>query len=120
MIYDYLCGCENGAACNMCHGWKEQPYHPLFYKTNKCQDKDCRKGYCPNYHSDKEKRIVDASFTNKCFKFIPKNRITEGVFKDTGLKSGFIPKPEFKEVHSMIYKKEETNGKTAVSKTVIA
>lgn len=53
MIYDYLAGCENGAACNMCHGWKEQPYHPMFYKTNKCQDKDCRKGSCPNYHSEK-------------------------------------------------------------------
>ena len=22
MIYDYLCGCEQGAGCNMCHGWK--------------------------------------------------------------------------------------------------
>ena len=51
MIYDYLQGCSNGAGCNMCHGWKEQSYHPLYYKTIKCQEKDCRKGSCANYHS---------------------------------------------------------------------
>jgi hypothetical protein len=51
---------------------------------------------------------------------MPKNRITEGVFKDACLKTGFTPKPEFKEVRSMICKKEEINGKTSASKTVIA
>jgi len=46
--------------------------------------------------------------------------MVEGIFKDANLKTGFIPKPEFKEVRSMIYKKEETNGKSMLSKTVIA
>jgi hypothetical protein len=104
----------------MCHGWKEQPYHPMCYKTNKCQEKDCRKGSCPNYHSEKERRVIDSSLTNKCFKFVPKNRIIEGVFKDSSLKKGFFPKPESKEVRSMIYKKEETISNGLVSKTMIA
>ena len=35
-IEDYEQGCEIGVNCNMCHGWKEQQYHPAFYKTVKC------------------------------------------------------------------------------------
>ena len=36
--------------------------------------------------------MIDNQFISKCFKFIPKNRIVEGVFKNHSLKEGFIPK----------------------------
>jgi hypothetical protein len=42
----------------MCHGWKEQQYHPSYYKTQKCEIEGCKKGSCPNYHSQKERRVV--------------------------------------------------------------
>jgi hypothetical protein len=65
----------------------------MCYKINKCLDKECRKGSCPTYHSEKERRVIEEDLTSKYFKFVPKNRITEGVFKDAISKTGFIPKP---------------------------
>ena len=70
----------------MCHGWKEQQYHPSFYKTMKCEAAGCKKGSCPNYHSQKEKRIIECEIINKAFKYVPKNRIVEGVFKKAAQK----------------------------------
>lgn len=74
-IYNYDLGCENGLNCNMCHGWKELQYHPNAYKTSKCLETKCRKGECPNFHSEKEKRVVDEDITNRCFKYVARNRI---------------------------------------------
>jgi len=35
-ITKYHEGCVDQASCPYSHGWKEQEYHPLFYKTKKC------------------------------------------------------------------------------------
>lgn len=35
-ITKYHEGCVNQAGCPYSHGWKEQEYHPFFYKTKKC------------------------------------------------------------------------------------
>jgi hypothetical protein len=80
----------------MCHGWKEQQYHPTYYKTVKCEVEGCKKGSCPNYHSQKERRIIESEIINHAFRYVPKNRIVEGVFKSTVSKEGFKPKTETK------------------------
>ncbi len=99
---DYNSGCEIGFNCNMCHGWKEQQYHPSYYKTVKCEVEGCKKGSCPNYHSEKERRIIDSNIINRAFRYVPKNRIVKGVFKSTVNKEGFK------------LKSEETKSKTVV------
>ncbi len=88
-IGDYNSGCERGFHCNMCHGWKEQQYHPSFYKTVKCESEGCRKGSCPNYHSEKERRMIDNDIMSHAFRYVPKNRIVEGVFKSNVSRMGF-------------------------------
>ena len=80
----------------MCHGWKEQQYHPSFYKTVKCDVEGCKKGSCPNYHSQKERRVIDQDVINRAFKYVPKNRIVEGVFKNFEDREGFKFKPDYK------------------------
>lgn len=50
-IINYNEGCENGILCAMCHGWKQLHYHPTVYRTQKCQETKCKRGECPNYHS---------------------------------------------------------------------
>lgn len=63
-IAKYHEGCPNQASCQSCHGWKEQEYHPLFYKTKPCQEEQrdtviggttyqkCSRAIeCPYYHS---------------------------------------------------------------------
>ena len=80
----------------MCHGWKEQQYHPSYYKTARCEIEGCKKGSCPNYHSQKERRVVDSEVISRAFRYVPKNRIVEGVFKSSVNKEGFRLKPEHK------------------------
>lgn len=36
--------CPRGMACPLAHGSKEQLYHPSFYKTNPCSEKQCKRG----------------------------------------------------------------------------
>ena len=63
-IAKYHQGCKNMASCKHSHGWKEQEYHPLVYKTIKCQEevksnKKCSRGIeCPFFHSAKDKRTA--------------------------------------------------------------
>jgi len=54
-IGKYEDGCILQAACSRCHGWKEQEFHPLNYKTKKCQEPDCVNSniQCPYYHKEK-------------------------------------------------------------------
>ena len=92
-IYNYEAGCELGLNCPMCHGWKELQYHPNYYRTNKCLENQCRKGECPNYHSEKEKRIVDEDVANSCFRYVAKNRMVEGAYKPES-EDSFIPREE--------------------------
>lgn len=59
IVMNYFEGCENSFSCPFSHGWKEQDYHPMTYKTIKCKHfKDsCDKGdNCPFYHSNEPKR----------------------------------------------------------------
>jgi len=37
-IAKYYQGCKNMCSCRHTHGWKEQEYHPMFYKTKICPD----------------------------------------------------------------------------------
>ena len=42
-----------------CHGWKEQEYHPLNYKTKPCEDKKCQGNLeCPYYHGNHDRRYI--------------------------------------------------------------
>eukprot|EP00347_Sterkiella_histriomuscorum_P007719 403347823 len=53
-------GCKRLEKCSFSHGWKEQQFHPLVYKTLPCEEQKCFKGYeCPFYHSSKDKRVLD-------------------------------------------------------------
>lgn len=55
--------CQLGTQCRYAHSVTEINYHPLVYKTNKCElsYEQCsvRKRYCHNYHSEKDKRTID-------------------------------------------------------------
>ena len=57
-IVEYKEGCIYEHNCAYCHGWKEQFYHPLNYKTMPCLDiKKClRSVECPYYHSEADRR----------------------------------------------------------------
>ena len=72
-IAKYQDGCENMASCDSSHGWKEQDYHPLLYKTKPCPEetqklspksrKQCSRGIeCPYYHSESEKRVPNNTY----------------------------------------------------------
>lgn len=58
IIVSYEEGCPNNFACNKCHGWKENEFHPLNYRTKPCPNSNnCSRGFsCPFYHHVKEKR----------------------------------------------------------------
>lgn len=72
IINIYFDGCQIGLNCRHSHGWKEQEFHPLAYKSNHCRHGDtCAKLHCPFYHSEKEKRGV----VSKLFILKPRNRI---------------------------------------------
>ena len=72
IINVYLDGCPNGIKCTCSHGWKEQEFHPLYYKVNSCRyGEACVKPHCPFYHSEKDKRFPLSNF----FTAVPKNRI---------------------------------------------
>lgn len=58
-ILNYRDGCPQESSCLHCHGWKEEDFHPLNYKTKKCKNfnKLCEKNiYCPFFHTLDEKR----------------------------------------------------------------
>lgn len=59
-ISNYEEGCILQAACFRSHGWKEQEYHPLLYKTKPCAELKCNSGVqCPFYHNEMEIRKVN-------------------------------------------------------------
>jgi hypothetical protein len=70
------------------------------YRTSKCLEEKCRRGECPNYHSERERRVIEREISNRYFRYVPRNRIVNGTFK-AELDDGFIPSNEIK-VHSMI------------------
>ena len=68
MIINYTDGCPEGVNCQFCHGWKEEDYHPLNYKTKKCKFKfgTCKKGkFCPFYHQNEKKREIPPDIVEK-------------------------------------------------------
>ena len=51
--------------CRFSHGWKEQQFHPLVYKTQPCNEQKCFKGFeCPYYHSSRDYRRLPAVLTD--------------------------------------------------------
>jgi len=72
IINVYFDGCANGLSCRFSHGWKEQEFHPLAYKTNHCRHGEtCSKLHCPFFHSEKDRRNPITSV----FVYTPRNRI---------------------------------------------
>ncbi len=72
IINVYYDGCGNGMPCRYSHGWKEQEYHPLAYKTNHCRHgESCSKLHCPFYHSEKDRRTPVTQF----FVYTPRTRV---------------------------------------------
>jgi hypothetical protein len=60
-ILNYKDGCSEEYNCFLCHGWKEEDFHPLNYKTKKCKNfnKNCgKKEFCPFFHDNEEKRRI--------------------------------------------------------------
>ena len=57
-IVNYEDGCSLKEKCSKCHGWKENEYHPLNYKTKPCSmAKNCLKRKdCPHFHTPGERR----------------------------------------------------------------
>ena len=56
-LQHYSDGCPKGSKCMKCHGWKELDFHPLNYKRQPCQERNCNKNEaCPNFHSEADKR----------------------------------------------------------------
>ncbi|CXI25351.1 zinc finger protein, putative [Plasmodium berghei] len=57
--------CPAGVECPLAHSIEEIYYHPLVYKTNKCENYkhgNCNKYYCPNFHKLAEQRKVKEYF----------------------------------------------------------
>ena len=57
-------GCIHHEYCVYSHGWKEQAYHPLYYKTKLCPDElKCLKSPdCFYFHSSKDRRNPERNF----------------------------------------------------------
>jgi hypothetical protein len=58
-IVEYREGCVYEHNCVYCHGWKEQFYHPMNYKTILCPNiKKCLRTSieCPYYHCEADRR----------------------------------------------------------------
>lgn len=76
-LYSNTSSCQDGNNCNQAHGKIEYDYHPLTYKTILCNSpmELCERGeFCPNIHSNEDKRNekqrqrkikVNFDFTNK-------------------------------------------------------
>lgn len=69
IIVNYEDGCMNSFSCVNCHGWKENEFHPLNYRTKPCPNiSNCTRGFaCPFYHAVKDKRYP---LINKKYEYI--------------------------------------------------
>lgn len=58
IIVSYEEGCPNNFSCTKCHGWKENEFHPLNYRTKPCPNgNNCSRGFaCPFFHNIRDKR----------------------------------------------------------------
>mmetsp|Transcript_35814 Transcript_35814/g.40711 ORF Transcript_35814/g.40711 Transcript_35814/m.40711 type:complete len:1138 (+) Transcript_35814:108-3521(+) len=79
-ILTYEEGCVKEGSCIKCHGWKEQEYHPLNYKTRSCTSgRNCQKGQdCPYYHSQADRRIPGTPE----FRLIPQSETIDAHIND--------------------------------------
>ena len=70
----YFDGCPLEYRCGNCHGWKEQEYHWMNYKTTECRPPTgkCQKAHCPYFHNEAERR----SHISTHFRLFPRNRGT--------------------------------------------
>ncbi|EUD67000.1 hypothetical protein C922_02584 [Plasmodium inui San Antonio 1] len=63
--------CPLGVECPLAHSTEEIDYHPLLYKTKRCEDymqAKCNRYYCPNLHGLAEQRKVKEYFIAFCSK----------------------------------------------------
>ncbi|CAI7718853.1 zinc finger protein, putative [Plasmodium vivax] len=57
--------CPLGVECPLAHSKEEIDYHPLLYKTKRCEDykqANCSRYYCPNLHGLAEQRKIKEYF----------------------------------------------------------
>jgi hypothetical protein len=70
-ITSYQDGCPLEYRCPASHGWKEQEFHPDYFKLKQCLHGDsCEKPHCPYFHSDLDRKFPLSSW----FKLFPKTR----------------------------------------------
>ncbi|CAA9986906.1 zinc finger protein, putative [Plasmodium knowlesi strain H] len=63
--------CPLGVECPLAHSQEEIDYHPLLYKTKRCEDymhAKCKRYYCPNLHGLAEQRKIKEYFIPFCSK----------------------------------------------------
>ncbi|ANQ06717.1 Uncharacterized protein PCOAH_00011240 [Plasmodium coatneyi] len=63
--------CPLGVECPLAHSKEEIDYHPLLYKTKRCEDymqANCNRYYCPNLHGLAEQRKIKEYFIPFCSK----------------------------------------------------
>ncbi|KJP89157.1 hypothetical protein AK88_01243 [Plasmodium fragile] len=63
--------CPLGVECPLAHSKEEIDYHPLLYKTKRCEDymqAKCNRYYCPNLHGLAEQRKIKEYFIPFCSK----------------------------------------------------
>ena len=71
-ITSFADGCHLQYQCGFSHGWKEQEYHPSFFKQKQCKHGvNCAKAHCPYFHDNKDKILP----TGKWFRHFPKSRV---------------------------------------------
>ena len=60
-VESYIDGFKHQEKCFYSHGWKEQLFHPYYYKTILCPEQlKCTKGSdCHFYHTQKDKRVIN-------------------------------------------------------------
>ena len=85
-IVAYSDGCKDEHRCRYSHGWKEQEYHPLNYKSKPCEDKKCNGNLeCPYYHGNHDRRVVHQGNAQEMMR--PKQRSQVEQLMDIGLQN---------------------------------
>ncbi|KEG00835.1 hypothetical protein YYE_04281 [Plasmodium vinckei vinckei] len=114
--------CPAGVECPLAHSIEEIYYHPLVYKTKKCENYkhgNCNKYYCPDFHKLAEQRKVKEYFIPFSYKIdIPPypnvtiiDKIKYGSFKGQSQINSSKKKTLHQNVNNTIYSYQNKNNK---------
>ncbi|SCM09414.1 zinc finger protein, putative [Plasmodium chabaudi adami] len=115
--------CPAGVECPLAHSIEEIYYHPLVYKTKKCENYkhgNCNKYYCPDFHKLAEQRKVKEYFIPFSYKIdIPPypnvtivDKIKYGSFKGQSQINNNKKKPLHQHVNKPLLSFSDRNTKT--------